>query len=282
MTASVERDHRIAESLQRVLLRTHPQETLPGLSVEAFYEAARDEAEVGGDSFDAFPLTGGRIALCVADASGKGLDAAERVAEVRFALRAFLREHDDPCQALACLNDFVCTSQHLGGRDDGTFITLSLVVLDSVSGEITCLCAGGEPPLTLRFCGTAERIPILGTALGLCAGLSYEAARCHLAPGDTVLLATDGITEARHFLPGNPVGSRRSAFLGAEGLLQLARQVGKASPPLPAPSLHQIGRKIFEGARAFAGGAFHDDACLLLARRETPLTVRVPSERFSG
>ncbi|MBC7804567.1 MAG: serine/threonine-protein phosphatase [Akkermansiaceae bacterium] len=267
LAPSYERERRIAESLQ-LLLRSHLRQTLPGLAVETFYEAALDEASIGGDSFDAFPLDGNRTALIVADASGKGLEAAERIAEVRFALREFLREHPDPCTALACLNDFVCASQNLGGRDSGTFVTMTLVILGNATGEMTCLCAGGEPPLVLRSRGTVKAVPVRGTAIGLYPGLSYKSAGVRLEAGDIVLLATDGVTEARHFSPGGggPHGSQGSSFLGLEGLARLARKVcasGRSAPLL------QIGRTIFEGARAFGGGAFRDDAYLLIARRET-------------
>src|SRR5438309_1130192 len=68
-----EREHRIAESLQRVLLRVAPGETLPGVCVEGFHETVMDEATAGGDSFDAFLLDDDRVAIVVADASGKGL-----------------------------------------------------------------------------------------------------------------------------------------------------------------------------------------------------------------
>jgi serine phosphatase RsbU (regulator of sigma subunit) len=246
-----EREHRIAESLQRVLLRASPGETLPGVSVVAFHEAVMDEATVGGDSFDAFALDGDRVALVVADASGKGLAAAERVAEIRFALRAFLREHRDPSRALACLNDFVCDAQRLGRRDDSAFATLTLAVFSAGSGVTTCLCAGGEPPLVLRMDGMVEAVPVRDPALGLFPGHGYGAATVSLGAGDIVLLATDGLTEAR----------RAGAFLGLEGLARLAVQ----APPGP---LSQICRSVFEGVRAFAGGAFHDDACLLMGRRK--------------
>ena len=260
-----EREHRIAESLQRVLLRTHPPETLSGLTVETCYEAALEEATVGGDSCDAFALDGGRAALVVADASGKGLASAERVAEVRFALRAFLREHGDPGVALSRLNDFVCGAQRLGRRDDGGFVTLTLVVLDIGSGEASCLCAGGEPPLALRADGAVEAVQVCGAALGLFPAQGYAASALHLGPGDAVLLATDGLTEARHLAWDGPGGRRAGPFLGLEGLAHLASQArGDPAPP------RQTGRAIFEGVRAFAGGSFHDDACLLLARRQTP------------
>jgi serine phosphatase RsbU (regulator of sigma subunit) len=256
------RAHRIAEGLQGVLLRTHPPEALPGLTTEAFYEAALDEATVGGDSFDAFALDGGRVALVVADASGKGLAAAERIAEVRFALRAFLREHGCPGLALARLNDFVCNAQRLGRRDCGAFATLTLVVLDCGSGEASCLCAGGEPPLVLRAGGTVETVRVCGPALGLFPSQGYAAAALRLDMNDTLLLTTDGLTEARGLAPVGPADSRVGAFLGLEGLAHLAVQARAHEG-----TLAQTGRSVFEGARAFAGGAFHDDACLLTARR---------------
>ena len=259
------REHQIAETLQRVLLRSSLRHALPNLAVEAFYQAALDEATVGGDSFDVSALTGGKVALAVADASGKGLDAAERVAEVRFALRAFLREHGDAGIALSRLNDFVCDAQRLGRRDDA-FATLTLVVLDTASGEAACLCAGGEPPLVLRADGAVEVVQICGSALGLFPSQGYAAAASRLAAGDAVLLTTDGITEARRLARGK--AGRAGAFLGLEGLAQLAgraRDVKQVRGELP---LSRVGRSIFEGARRFAGGTFHDDASLLLGQRE--------------
>ena len=264
------RDRRIAESLQRVLLRPHPREALPGFCVEAFHEAVLDEAAVGGDSCDAFALAGGRVALVVADASGKGLAAAERVAEIRFALRAFLREHADPSLALSCLNDFVCDVQRLGRRNDSTFATLTLAVLNGTSGEMACLCAGGEPPLVLRADGEVEVVQVCGAALGLFPAQGYAVVSLHLKANDAVLLVTDGLTEARRLeargLDADRVG-RTGAFLGLEGLAHLAAQAQDTAQN-PSPPLPLIGRAVFEGARTFSGGSFHDDACLLVARRE--------------
>jgi len=228
---------------------------------------------VGGDSFDAYALSGSRVALVVADASGKGLAAAERVAEIRFAIRAFLHEHRDPKHALSRLNDFVCEVQRLGLRDDGAFATLTLVILDCTTGKAVCLCAGGEPPMALRKDGFVEVIEISGPALGLFADQRYDAATVFLEEGDTILLATDGLTEARRFLHEGSLGSRSGPFLGLEGLASLAieahhTQARSIHPPAVAASLRHLGRSVFEGARNFAGGTFHDDVCLLVARRD--------------
>ena len=79
----------------------------------------------------------------------------------------------------------------------------------------------------------------------------YEGTPVRLEPGDTALLVTDGITEARH----------GSELLGYQGMVQLAQQ------GLHAPSLQEAGQAILDGARAFARGPLSDDACLILARR---------------
>ena len=205
-------------------------------------------------------------ALAILDASGKGLAAAERVAEVRFALRAFLREHGCPGLALSCLNDFVCDAQRLGRRDGGTFATLTLVVVDGGSGEASCLCAGGEPPVVLRAGGAVEVVQICGAALGLFPGQGYAAAALRLGPGDAVLLATDGITEARR--PSEHGEGHARAFLGLEGLARLAAQAQGVTREQEAGPLASIVQSIVAGARAFARDAFHDDVCLLIGRRE--------------
>ena len=93
LTALYEREHKIAESLQRSLLNKPPESILTGLDVETIYRPAWDEALVGGDYFDVFALDGGRLALVVGDVSGKGLEAASRTAEIKYTLRAYLREH---------------------------------------------------------------------------------------------------------------------------------------------------------------------------------------------
>lgn len=274
LVQAYEREKRIAECLQRVLLRAPAREALRGLSVEAIYEAALSEAAVGGDSCDAIALDGGRIALVVADACGKGLAAAERIAEVRFALRAFLREHSDPERALVRLNDFVCDAGRLGRQDGAMFVTMTLAVLDGSSGEAVCLCAGGEPPLVLRSNGTVETIDLCGPALGLYPVSGYPVATLRLGFGDSLLLATDGITEARNLSSDVLRESPAGEFLGLTGLARLAAQAQRAAhagvrAADPPAKISQIGRSIFERARSFAGGAFHDDACIVIGLRET-------------
>jgi len=257
------RAHRIAESLQGVLLRTSLRPTVDGLAVESFYEAALDESTVGGDSLDVFQLKNGRTALVVVDASGKGLAAAERVAEIRFALRAYLREHDNAGYAIARLNDFVFDCQTLGGRHDGSFATLTLAIVDTVTGQTQCLCAGGESPVVLRSRGAAEVVECSGTALGVMRCQNYDPTIIYLDMGDSLLLVTDGITESRSIGKAHQLSKCGTLFLGLEGVARLALMMQQNSE-----SPYQIARSVFEGARAFAGGEFRDDACILIAQRQ--------------
>ena len=245
------RERRIAETLQAILLHTSPMEVHPDLAIETFYEAASEEAAVGGDFSDVFTYDGGKVALVVGDISGKGLSAATLIAEVKYALRAILREQFQPKVALARLNNFICEAQRQGDLGSDHLVVLSLVVFDPKTGALTCLTAGGEPLLLLRADGTAEAIGTNGLLLGVQEHVEYAASEARLDPGDTLLVVTDGLTEAR----------REGQFFGFEALQARATQF------LPGDTLRDYGQSVIESVRTWAGGDFHDDVCLLLARR---------------
>ena len=256
LEAALARERHITEILQRPLTLAIPEHAFPGLSVATLYEAALQEAQVGGDFFDAFALPRGRVALVIADASGKGLQAAARAIQVKEVLRAFAREYPhSPARVLSRLNDYVCDTKQFEEQPEEGFVTLTLAILDPVTGEASVVNAGAELPLLLRKDGQAEAVDIGGLPLGVERGELYPVTSRQLAPGDTLLLVTDGVTEARR-------GRGQSGeFLGFEGLERLAK--GAAS----APSLQAMAAQVVEGARAFRAGAFADDVCLLLARR---------------
>ena len=252
LAAAYERERRIAETLQRSLLFAPPKDAFPGLTVATFYEAAWKEARIGGDFFDVFSLDEGKVALVGGDVSGKGLEAAARTAEVKFALRAYLREDPHPGRTLARLNDYLCDAQRLDKQASDTLFVVSLVIIDPATGEAVCSMAGAEPPLVLRAGGEPESVEGGGWPLGVESGVLYTTKTLCLAHGDTLMIATDGITEARH---------GRKDFLGYDGMVKLAQQA------VTAASLDTMGQIIMEGAQAFSGGTLHDDACLLLVRR---------------
>jgi sigma-B regulation protein RsbU (phosphoserine phosphatase) len=131
------------------------------------------------------------------------------------------------------------------------FIVLALLVLDPLAGVGAYAAAGAEPLLVVRSSGAAEVVERPALPLGVELETVYEEAPVRLESGDTAVLLTDGITEAR-------IGSE---LLGYKGMVELAQR------GLQAPSLQEAGEAILAGARAFAGGALSDDACLILARR---------------
>lgn len=246
------RNERIADLLQRSMLQSSPAGKFSGMDVETLSEAVLHEADVGGDFFDAFALDSNTVGLVVGDVSGKGLVAAARTSEVKYVLRGFLYEHRKPEIALAHLNGFICNS-HVYGQDDGeTFVVLALAVVDTSTGNSTFAAAGAEPTLILRADGKTEEVMATGTPLGILPGSTYETTTTVLELGDTLVMATDGITEAR----------QDTCFLGTEGLSVLAERAGSSS------TLLALSQAIYDGAMDFAGGRLSDDVCLLVARRQ--------------
>ena len=150
------------------------------------------------------------------------------------------------------LNRFICKTHLLDQANGETFIVLAVVVVDTVTGEAIFSAAGAEPTFVLRADGTAEPVEITGMPLGIQPDADYMAKTLRLASGETILMATDGITEAR----------RGAELLGIRGMSALVEEAG------PNTSLSELSQVIYEGARSFASEALRDDVCLLLARRQ--------------
>jgi PAS domain S-box-containing protein len=185
-----EREHRIAETLQRSLLPERlPQ--LPGLGVAARYQPAAAEAEVGGDWYDVVPIPGGRVGLVMGDVAGKGLGAASMVGRLRSAVRAYALEGHDPATAVEQLNRLVWTE-----LDESQMATLIYVTIDPGEGSIRWVNAGHVPPLLVtgdrppRFLEGGRSVP-----LGVLPFPSFEENSLEIHPGATMVLYTDGLVE---------------------------------------------------------------------------------------
>jgi PAS domain S-box-containing protein len=258
-----QRERRITEVLQRPLTMGVVKNAFPGLQVASLYVPALDEALVGGDFLDAFALPAGSgapvasacVAIVIADASGKGLAAAVRAIQVKDVLRAFARESpSDPVGVVARLNRFVCDTAQFDEQGPEGFTCLIFGVLDPLTGDGAIVTAGCGPPLLVRADGTSETVAVADPTclpLGILRDALYIASPLHLSPGDTLVMLTDGITEAR----------RGNDFLGYSAMVVLATQA------CAEPILEDMGRAILAGAVAYGSGVLRDDACILLARR---------------
>ena len=208
-----EREHRIAETLQRSLLPERLP-TLPGLAVAARYLPAAAEAEVGGDWYDVIPIPGGRIGLVMGDVAGKGLAAASMVGQLRSALRAYARG-PRPAVVVDRLNRLVWTE-----LEESQMATLIYVVLDPAEGTLRWVNAGHLPPLLL----VGERMPHFleggrSVPLGVMPFPKFDEVEARLEPGGTIVLYTDGLVER----PGKHIDA---------GLEKLAEEV-RAAPGSP-------------------------------------------------
>jgi len=239
----LEEELRLARRIQERLLPESPPHVerleLAGLSLPARH--------VGGDYFDYIPLDGGRVAIAVADVSGKGVGAALLMSSFRASLRSQDLERQGPGHASVILNRFVCASV-----DPGKFITAFLAVLDPMSGGVRYVNAGHEPPLLLGPDGTFVELDRGGLIMGAFAQAEYEEGTAQMPPGSLLAIFTDGVTEARN---------SEGAFLGDEPLREILRRSNGAS-------CAQLLQSVVARIHTFAGDEPQsDDITLLLAKR---------------
>ncbi len=250
LKASYHRERLIAGQFQESLLPTvQDDDQVDAIQFAHKYQAALDESYIGGDFFDLFSLGEHLWGVVMADVSGKGLKAAVQTALLKYTLRGFaLETPGSPSRVLARVNDVLCSpmSSHEG------FVTLFYAVLDTRTGETVYANAGHEPPL-VREAATRDVRPFApcdGLALGAMSGVVYEECRDALAPGDLLLLYTDGLTEAR---------ADDGSFLGLDGLTALL--------PRPDVTAAECVRAVYAGVAAFAGDVRRDDVAMLVLRR---------------
>ena len=178
----------IAHALQGAILpKTMPDN--PTYSGHALMTPAR---EMGGDFYDFFTLADGRLSVVMADVSGKGVPAAFFMAIARTVVRAAAARHDTPGPCLQEVNDAICEQ-----NPQELFVTLFYGILNPDNGEFIYANAGHNPPYLVRRPGAVEALPMTGgMAVGVLPELPYAEDSVMLAPGDTMFLYTDGITEA--------------------------------------------------------------------------------------
>ncbi len=160
---------------------------LPGWQVAAFYRPAR---AVGGDFYDFMELDDGTVAVLVGDVTDKGVPAALVMSATRTLLRASAQRLISPGSVLERVNEALCDD-----IPEKMFVTCLYGVLEPASGRFRYANAGHSVPY-VRSGVTVRELRATGMPLGLLQGMAYEEKEAVLAPGDTVLLHSDGLAEA--------------------------------------------------------------------------------------
>jgi sigma-B regulation protein RsbU (phosphoserine phosphatase) len=202
----------------------------------------RAAKEVGGDFYDAFLITPDRLAITVGDVSGKGVPASLFMAVCQTVMRMLLRQESNLARAVSRADEMLDASNR-----EFMFATFFVAVLDLPSGELTYCNCGHNPPLLMRG-DICERLAAEDPPLAVASPHEYTMRTTRLSAGDSLLLYTDGVTEAHR--------SDNSLF-GDERLSAVAHEPGRLDG--------LIGR-IMQSVDTFADGRpqFDDMACVAL------------------
>lgn len=243
--ARVDADLELARLIQQSALPA----VFPGGKEAAAFAVMNPAREVGGDFYDFFYLLSGedRLAFLVADVSGKGIPAAMYMMRAKAELKS-LAESGLPLTEVFCrANTALCDN-----NEASMFVTVWMGILNVASGELEYASAGHNPAILLR---EGEKPAFLkgrtGFVLGGIEGMPYESDTVRLHPGDTIVLYTDGVTEAEN--------TERAQYTGAR-LLDCVRQHGSGTP-------RDICGAVQQDVAAFAGGAEQFDDLTILALR---------------
>jgi serine phosphatase RsbU (regulator of sigma subunit)/anti-sigma regulatory factor (Ser/Thr protein kinase) len=194
----IQQELQVAALIQQTLL---PKElpAIAGWQVDAFYRPAR---AVGGDFYDFIDLEDGRLGVVIGDVTDKGVPAALVMATCRSMLRAAAQRHSSPSAVLADVNDALVPE-----IPPAMFVTCLYAIIDTAAGEVVFANAGHNLPY-VRSGGGVVELRATGMPLGLMPGMSYEETKYGMGSGETMVLTSDGITEA-HSPEGEMYGFAR-------------------------------------------------------------------------
>jgi serine phosphatase RsbU (regulator of sigma subunit)/pSer/pThr/pTyr-binding forkhead associated (FHA) protein len=249
----MEQEINIARDIQQALLprdfREFPHLAVSGINFPCL--------SVGGDYFDVFPLSDRRTAFLIADVSGKGLGAALLTTMLQGALSG-MTLGTDPARVFNHVNRFLCSHSEVG-----RYATMFFGILDQ-DGEMDYINAGHPSPFLIRH-GVAEEPFTEGSyPVGLVQEAEYITARVKLEPGDTLILFSDGVTEAMD--PGDEL-------YGVPRLREVLTGQSDCA-------LDKLQKSILESVENFAKGAHQaDDLTLLIVRyRSTPAVAMTDTD----
>jgi serine phosphatase RsbU (regulator of sigma subunit) len=237
----------VARTLQAGLLPERLVD-VPGLEVAVRYHSIADGGSVGGDFYDCCDISPSRWLVAVGDVAGKGTAAAVLTGLARHTLRAIALRDERPEDMLRFLNEALRRQSV-----SSAFCTVGCATLDvrDGGGFDVCLASGGHPyPLLVRAGGKVEEVVVRGTLLGVEADPMLEPASLRLEPGDTLILYTDGMTDAR-----DPSGER----FGEERLIASLQAAAGGDAEAVATSID-------ETVAAFDQDSNRDDRAIVVLR----------------
>jgi phosphoserine phosphatase RsbU/P len=247
----MKRDLQIAREIQTWLLPgATPQ--IPGLAVAY---ATRPANTVAGDYYDVFPRPGrtneeNRVVLAVADVAGKSIPAAMLMATFQASLKTLSTAHVALPELAANMNRYACGNSQGGLR----FTTAFLAEYDPVRRTVDYINAGHNNPILRRADGQIERLDVGGLPYGILPDAKYESATVTLAPGDWLIIFTDGLVEAEN--------TRQDEY--GEARLLAAIEAGKSSEPA------DMLKRFMSELDLFVGNTpQHDDVTCLLLKAES-------------
>lgn len=244
-----ERRH-VAQTLQRSLLPPKLP-AVDGIGFGEVYVPTTDTAEVGGDFYDVVPMRDGLL-IMIGDVSGKGVQAAAVTGLVREVTRALVGSGRPLSEVLHRIN------QTLVERGRGRYCTLALAAVTRLPDqrlEVSLHLAGHERPVLLRNSGRTAQVGSGGTALGLLDTIECPVETIHLAPGDSLIFFTDGVTERR----------RGRELFGVQRLRDSAA-------PLASFSAQVIATRLRAATMNFSAEPPRDDIALLVIRNDSKET----------
>jgi serine phosphatase RsbU (regulator of sigma subunit) len=242
---AIDRDLEVADQIQRGFLPKRPPQ-LPGYEFFHHYQPA---SHVGGDFHDYVALGDGRLAVVVADVVGHGLTAAMLTAKLAAELRLHLLSRPQPAEAVTQLNASLAPDLR-----EGHFITLCLATLVPDSGDVTIVNAGHTRPILRREDGQIVDVANeqVGLPLGVIEARPYQQCSIRLAPGETLLIFTDGVNEAIN---------QAKQMYGVHRIREKLRT--------EAGSPQQLGRSLVDDVQRFIHGCpQRDDMCLVCFGRQ--------------
>ncbi len=237
------RDLSQAAEIQRgVLPGEAPQ--LAGVDLAGYNAACRT---VGGDYYDFFPYPDGRVALTLGDVSGKGMPASLMMMALHARVQVLAEDPGDLGAFMNRLNKATCAK-----CPSNRFITFFFCILDTTTGALSFANAGHNPPIVMRTSGAAEMLEAGGPPLGILSMSSYSEQKTQLAPGDLLVLYSDGVTEA--------INGQEEEF-GEEQFIEVLRRHRGESATV-------ISEAVTTALLEFAAGAPPaDDITLVVAKR---------------